>query len=226
MKINASAHVFLIGINHNDPLGRAKVVKLLKEAKQKGFVPDVIGVEWKEEIAKKLILMRSDMEQLIMERWPRTEKREAKTIADTIAYEADAHLEVYPQLEIIWLDEQREITEALRQRIDTYCIDRKNIYANHVPSECDQLCVSTLSSSIGLVENANFAPSIRDQLFADALLAAIENGKKQIVCIVGADHTNIEMPGSFANRIFAAGHEVKVIDARKEYLCYDLLFSR
>lgn len=47
--------VLIIGVNHNDPLGRKKIVDVLNNEKNKGMVPECVCVEWKKEIADEVI---------------------------------------------------------------------------------------------------------------------------------------------------------------------------
>ena len=99
----------LIGVNHNDPFGRMKVQSVLRDAAKLRFIPDTIGVEWKSECASSVINQREQFANLNQERYPKTSNSDINTLKHSLAYEADTHIDIYPEIPIIWLDECREI---------------------------------------------------------------------------------------------------------------------
>lgn len=57
--------IVVAGINHFDPLGREKIIKLLDTLKiNKNFIPDCIAVEWDETFATIIRNQRDDFFKL------------------------------------------------------------------------------------------------------------------------------------------------------------------
>lgn len=88
----------LIGTNHYDPLGRRKIHDLLLHLKnERDFIPDFIAVEWKEDYAKRIISQRPLYQQLLSEKYPLLSHTDILTLANSLAYEADSHIDLYPE---------------------------------------------------------------------------------------------------------------------------------
>lgn len=197
--------VLIIGVNHNDPLGRKKIVDVLNNEKNKGMVPDCVCVEWKKEIAEEVLSQRPSFIDYIQECCPSINSGVAEQLSNAMAFEVDAHTLVYPTLEVFWLDEARNVTSS-DDVVKLYYKNRAGIYASYLEDD-----IVEISKKVCAIRTTP-VPEVRDRRFAEVVNKAIELGYKSICCIVGANHASKSTEGSFADLLVNKGFEVIVYD--------------
>jgi len=96
--------IIIARIHHYDPYCPRKVIYLLESLRSLSFIPDCIAVEWDREVAEKVIAQRPHFVSLATS-GGLFNHDEAVALTNTMAYEADIHKSVYPDMPIIWTDE-------------------------------------------------------------------------------------------------------------------------
>ncbi len=196
-------HVLLIGVNHNDPFGRHKVQQALELAKKMGFVPDSIAVEWKADYAASVIAQRGKFAELLQNCLLGISAADLNILKQSLAFEADAHIKMYPDLPIFWLDEGRIADSSV---IDEYATDRVNIICD--ASGADPFNMLSLSREVIRRGRTAVMPSERDDKFTEIIVDAVKAGYKYIACIVGVNHTDYAIPEMFGQQLIKNGYEI------------------
>ena len=203
--------IVFLGVNHNDPLGRDKICSILKN-ELKDFVPNAIAVEWKREIAYEVINQRKAMIEVLTQQYPNVELSDIKILANAMAFESDSHINIYPNLPVIWLDQERGV-DIYDDTVANYFVYRKSYYDAIINSGISS--IEEISIYVCSVMSSNI-PSERDILFYNKLHKEIEeNGYTKVICIVGASHADLSTEGSFANLFIKIGYRVISFDTTK-----------
>ena len=196
-------HVLLIGVNHNDPFGQLKVQQALELAKKNGFVPDSIAVEWKADYAASVMAQRGKFAGLLQNCLLGISAADLDMLKQSLAFEADAHVKMYPDLPVLWLDEGRIADSSV---IDEYATDRVNIICGS--SGADSFNILRLSREVIRRGQNTVIPSERDDKFTEIIDDAVKAGYKHIACVVGESHTDYTIPGMFGQQLIKKGCEV------------------
>lgn len=195
--------ILLIGVNHNDPFGQHKVEQALELAKRKRFVPDCIAVEWKADYAASVIAQREKFAGLLQDCLVGISSADLDMLKHSLAFEADAHVKMYPDLPVFWLDEERVADPSV---IDEYAIDRATIICDS--SGGDPFNMLRLSHEVIRRGKNTVMPSERDDNFTEIIDAAVKVGYKCIACVVGESHANCLVPGMFGQQLIKRGYMV------------------
>ncbi len=216
------AKVVIAGINHFDPLGRTRIVFLLEELRNKDFEPDCIAVEWDREKAELVIKQRdsSYFYNKMKYDFPSLSNKNIIALHDTIAYEVDSHVSLYPNLPIIWLDEGRNDPIASdNDNIIKFAELRFKYYKGLLTKTIDLNSENLLEEvSLTVWENSNFKNVSndvntyeRDKKFYYAIQnAIIAKRYKKIFVIVGANHADYKREASMATRLKKENIDVEV----------------
>ena len=122
--------IFVAGINHYDPSCRSQLIDWLNCLRAtNSTAPSFIAVEASKRLYPKLQHQRDLFRQLAMTEFPGVSQEVIDTLVFTIYYEADSHLEVFPDAEVIWLDEDRPVNEY--DELNNFAQVRLNIYKQH-----------------------------------------------------------------------------------------------
>ena len=205
--------ILMIGINHNDPFGREKVYDVLR--KESTFIPDCIAVEWGKIVAEKLISQRKEFYELASAKYPLSTPEDLQLLSDAIAFEADAHQTLYPQLPIIWLDDKRNVSPKI---LATYLQDRLAIYEQYGLRN-DRLIAKNVADYVySLTEEPDHrSGGERDEIFYCEIIDALNRGHNNIICVVGATHASLDIKDSFASKLREASHNVIVYDTTQRH---------
>lgn len=200
----------MLGVEHNDPLGRVKIISTLNELRERGISPDIFAVEWQEDYANKLIDARISIIEVIKSEIPTISEDTLKALSLSIAYEADSMKALYPKTPVLWLDKDRRI----KYPIDDYIHDRAHIYIN-ILCNLDKTEINNLAIiSEKLWERAKqstWNPTGRDLAFLDIIVDTINLGYGTILIIVGAKHTDIKNNDSLAALLRSRGLNIESI---------------
>lgn len=126
-----------------------------------------------------------------------------------MAYEADSHLDIYPNLPMLWLDKRYE--KIIPDSVKNFALDRLNIYESFIRylSDDNKNNLEEISK-IAWSRCGLSAATERDALFFNILTSEIKNGYKNIFVVVGADHANLNIEGSFVNRLVVEKYNTHV----------------
>lgn len=203
----------IAGINHKDPAMRHRLIELLNEYFAKYKTPDFIAVEWDENVFSAVLAKREELRGLLKGEWPNIPEKLLNTLVQSLGYEGDAHLDVYPNVDTVWLDQGRkdygsDFTEKFakwrlrdyRRFLGTCCIDSPH-------------ALSRLSESASKVDCPRYDP--RDRIFADAIRKrSILGGNDWAIAIVGDDHARTG-GGSMRDLLAAMGYKCEVCSLMK-----------
>lgn len=118
--------LYFAGINHNDPLCRHELINWLYSLSQTmATEPAFIAVEASKQVYEKLKCQRNQFKKKAKAEFPQLSEAVIEHLALTIYYEADAHLKVFPNIGIIWLDAGRQVNE---ESLSEYAHVRLNMY--------------------------------------------------------------------------------------------------
>lgn len=185
-----SMRIQIAGTAHADPLGQDRLKGWLEDLQQTHYSrPRFVGVEWDEDILRQVIEQRLEARARIMETWPECSGRFLDALIGAIAYEADAHLHVFPSAPILWLEAGRtdydpvELAEFARFRAANY----RKIYDKDIGGfGLEQL--ETMSRNAWMATSCG-PPSTRDQTFASRIRSNYPPHESEWgIVIVGACH--------------------------------------
>jgi hypothetical protein len=118
--------LFIAGGVHEDPLGRRKIEGWLKRIQEdKGEPPAFVAVEWDLDIFRRVEATRNSLRQRVQSEWPDFTVEFWECLSHTLAYEADAHRSVVPDLEeTLWLDQGRQVSDRVIAASAGYYLDK------------------------------------------------------------------------------------------------------
>lgn len=129
--------LYFAGINHNDPLCRYKLINwLARISNTMNTEPAFIAIEASEQVFSELKLQRKQFRQMAKVELPHVSQAIIEALSLTIYYEADAHLEVYQNANIIWLDDSRMVSQ---ESLKDYARVRLNMYKPFINHKNDIL---------------------------------------------------------------------------------------
>lgn len=100
--------LYIAGIHHSDPLCRIKLIKWIKEIVEKEqTLPIFVAPEWKEKHFEVVKKQRLEFASEVWKQWPYLKKKEVEIIALSLAFEGDAYKEVFQEVPMVWLDQER-----------------------------------------------------------------------------------------------------------------------
>jgi hypothetical protein len=207
------ANLFLIGVCHNDPFGAEKTQNALRLARENSFIPDCIAVEWRSDYAHRVILQRDTFGRLLTQEYPDISDKELHTLQSSLAFEADAHLEIYPEIPIVWLDENRTVIDEI---IEKYAEDRLSIIKSAVRKNNGEFNLCNISYCMRQSSNNVAAPSERDEVFFSCIQETVASGYRNIACVVGTNHTKLSTKGMFGELLKNEGHSIMIYKADEE----------
>ncbi len=116
----------IAGINHFDPLCRARLICWLERLLHtKKTSPAFIAIEASNDAYKKILDQREIFRQMLKSEFPNVSPVITDLLVQSLYYEADTYQIIFPDVNIIWLDANRELDQST---LDNYARDRLNIY--------------------------------------------------------------------------------------------------
>ncbi len=203
----------IAGINHKDPAMRQRLIELLTDYYGKYETPDFIAVEWDEDVFKAVMAKREEFRGLLKEEWPNITEKLLNTLVQSLGYEGDAHLGVYPNVDTVWLDQGRK--DYGSDFIENLAKRRLRDYRKFLGTCCINApdALSRISESASKVDCPRYDP--RDRIFADAIRNnSIVGGNDWAIAIVGDDHARMG-GGSVRDLLAAMGYKSEVCSLTK-----------
>jgi len=211
MRSRVGVNFYLFGISHFDPLGRGRLIGALKRLHEvKKEPPIFVAVEYDSGHFERIKCQRPSFRQALGVKDPRLSVRDLDIYANSLVYEGDAHLEVFPDARTVWLDQGRIVHDE--SMIDGYADDRLAMYLRIAQNKLAGSSIERLSkhflsqpdSDIDLERSKRFAKILRSEI----------DGKEDVwaAVVVGRGHTNSKTQGSMAEILAKAGEKFEVID--------------
>jgi hypothetical protein len=201
----------IAGIQHNDVLGRRRLLSWLHELKSsEAAMPTFVAVEYDETTFGRIRAQRRVMRTLAAEVWSGSSPSVLEVMKDSLVYEGDLHESVFPGTETVWLDEGRTVEDPTV--VSQYAVDRLKCYKSLVSSGQKTLSEGDLLGMSRMAwENVSaLSPNERDAKFARVLLdrcQTIDQG--WAIVVVGANHAS-EVQGSMVTQLRRNGIECEV----------------
>ncbi len=207
--------LYSAGINHNDPLMRKELADWLQELKNEHeFDPCFIAVEWGKYAHSKVADARHEFKELARKEWPGVSDELLTTLAEAMGYEGDTHRDLWPDLDLIWLDDDREVTAMTANNLANYAAGRLGVYKLRIgaadPVNDPTGALQQLSDAAHIGQQT-WVDNPRDESWAKQITAAMANSPdcEWAVVICGSEH--------FAKH---AGNACDLLD--KKTTCQDL----
>jgi hypothetical protein len=195
--------LYVAAVIHFDPLGRGRLRRWLGRCLAlEGRPPAFVATEWDHDAFAEVRRQRAEFRHLAQKEWPHA-SREALTILElSLGYEADTHLELFPDTEVLWLDEGRDAVHG-------YAEARLAIYRDFLQGipwpRCSSTPLRQLSAMARQRTQGTTAPSDRDIKFASLIRDRIARGEGAwAATIVGANHAS-PVPGSMRSLLEEEG---------------------
>ena len=102
--------IHMLGINHFDPRQPERVVSTLRALKSEyNDVPVFAAVEADEQLHQKISSQKPAFLKLLVEEWPDLTDAELAQMEASFLFEPEAHLQVFENVPIVWLDSGRTL---------------------------------------------------------------------------------------------------------------------
>ncbi len=189
--------LYLIGVNHFDPQGRGALIRTLRQLlKQQGTAPAFVAVEYDERQFTAYSSQRPRFRRLLEEKWTELSEQELNCLTQSLAYEGDAHLDVFGQVATIWLDAGRFIVPQDEQ----YAEGRLLVYSQQSGGNPVGR-IDVLSQRIKEIAGKEVNQQ-RSRKFAERLAEATQSrAGKWATSITGVAHTRPDVPGSMRTHL-------------------------
>lgn len=183
----------IAGIQHFDVTARERLVGWLRSCGSEFGAPEYVAVEHRQDIFDEIKRQRTEFRRMLTSRWPLLSPSVVEKMTMSLGYEGDAHSEVFPDVEVLWLDEEREASENL---IRDYAKGRLELYQSYLPNRVaemdDAAVLRALRQADAAILDARLPPvrgCERDLKFAEVILKRIAMGGTGWGCIiVGKSH--------------------------------------
>lgn len=203
----------IAGVGHFDAAGRQRLVEWLRHCSEKFGKPAFIATEWDNEIFAQVKAQREEFRRLIGNQWPALSSGLSRVLTLSLAYEGDAHIEVFSDVEVLWLDEGRQAPD---DDIRKYALDRFEMYkrwlGNEISDRDDSATLARMSERA--TREAGRPPNVgneRDAKFADSILRRVgKGGGDWAVVIVGKFHA-LRYAASMLERLESSKQTCEVV---------------
>jgi hypothetical protein len=209
--------LYIAGINHNDPLCRIELIEWMKDlAKQEQTPPAYVAPEWKEEYFNLVKEQRVEFDKNVRSEWPLLSEDQLEAITLSLGYEGDAHKDVFGELPVVWLDQERSVHGSSVKDFYRYRFQHLKRWAKE--KDENEIFLTLLSKTIreeGDSGSAASNPSIdkgRDAAFYKAIKETCNPlCSDWAIIVVGALHS-LPTPGSMASLLELDGYQCIVKD--------------
>jgi hypothetical protein len=182
-------NLYIIGVNHFNPSHRVKLHEIYKEIYRLcNSQPLFIALEYDENFAKEVVKQRDYFKQICTIEWNSLSEQELKTFAESLIYEVDTHIDVFPSVRILWLDNGRIMCEKYAEkRLNIYKAAIKN--TNPGKSIMERIILYLKNIAVP------FEPSERDSAFAQTIQTTLKSvspnrNTNYGIVVVGANHAS------------------------------------
>lgn len=193
-------HVHVVGINHFDPLIPPRLSSHLQAlAQEHSSPPAFVGVEYAKKVFLEIKAQRPRFRELLRNTWPEMTSKDLEILADSLAYEGDRHLAIFPDSPTLWLEIVRGV---LPGTIENYAENRLAMYRERGGSDPSP---ARISQEIQRIAMDNFDLN-RSATFAQTVLNGIRDlHGTWAITVTGSGHTRANRPGSMCQLLEASG---------------------
>lgn len=207
--------IHIAGVTHPDPLGRIRLRDWLTQLKiQLHAPPNYVAVEWDEEIFRDVKSQRLKLRKLVKAEWPNAPKEFVDDLVLAMGYDADSHIDIFPEAATLWLDNGRTVDDPTV--ITNYSEDRMSSYRNMFDPSLESFSNDQLRkmSDASWRSIGDSPPEERDNLFANRILRILKHDSYiPVIVIVGVGHTQQE-PGYMRAILEKMGYGCHVVEMR------------
>jgi len=198
------------GIHHFDPTCRQQLLEWLRSYSESHGDPAFLATEWDEQHFLQVKGQRDRFFNLLRDAIPGLSDEVLNTLKLSLGFEGDTHLEVFPDVEVLWLDQGRRGDVALYAE-DRLAMYREFLAQEEAPVDNANVLVR-LSQSARQTAEAPEAGGGRDGGFANLIIerAAKRDGDYGVI-IVGGFHAG-QQPGSMRSLLDEAKLTCEVTD--------------
>ena len=209
--------VIVAAIAHFDPLCRGRLHAWLQILlRTQSSPPGFVAVEWDKDIFAAVKSQRPTVRQIAQSRWPQATPEFLDCLESAVAFEADTHASLAPEVDTLWLDHGRSLPYS--DAIDSYAVDRVEVYASYIPPAAvtfDSALLKVMSveawNRLGAIQEGG---TDRDPLFAQSIAKHPSRSVAEwAVAIVGARHASRD-DGYMVQRLEAEGFTCEVTNLR------------
>ena len=186
----------IAGINHFDPRCRQNLLKWYHELRERFGEPCFVATEWDEKIFSEIKAQREQFLQLARQQWPQMTEALICTLTRSLGYEGDTQSDIFPDSEVLWLDQGRRIGDLEISEINEYAQSRLNMYREFLgegllASSEDQVLETMSQAATRRAPPPSEGGDERDRKFAALILQRITKGGCQwAIAIVGKNHAS------------------------------------
>ena len=211
----------IAGVAHKDPAIRPRLIEWLAEISEVQGNPSFVAVEWDKGVFESVKAKRVDFRSRLKGQWPRISDNLLNTLTLSLAYEGDAHVEVHPYVETVWLDQGRAIGtqpgDYQRGFVNHYPLSVLGAYKGFVgahPLGSDDFATLSRMSCAANAPQAQPPYGLRDAKFAniihDASSKHVPGANKWALVIVGNEHA-LDIDGSMRHILETMGYRCEHI---------------
>lgn len=188
--------IHIAGINHFNPFCRQRIVHWLEEVREKSGQdsPCFVAVEFDDAAHREVVIQRNNYRNSIRDVWPHLSPENTELLVQGLGYEGDAHRTVFPETDVIWLDQGRACPEIatfasdhlIKYRVDLALLAMKGVQLDPADPHFLQRLIAEGGA---LLPEEPFVAGERDKLFADRIVGGVQNcGAGWAAVIVGCRH--------------------------------------
>ena len=167
-----------------------------------------VAVEWDSDLFAQVKEQRKKLRELAQKQWPSAGSDLMDILELSLGYEADTHPEVFPNSQVLWLDQGRQanVQRYAQQRLDMY---RSFLKADDLPTNTTAALAMFSEGARKIAEQLTEGEP-RDATFASLINEKVAQGKgRWAIAIVGASHAAAHK-GSMRKLLEEQGHGCEV----------------
>ena len=187
--------LYVAGVRHHDPMGRSRLVSWLKSVQETENVdPEFIGIEYDQDFAKSMIRQREKFIKDAVTFFPNEMPETYIQLKMAFCFEADTHLELLNDVEVLWLDPNTQANAMSIMNIGFYretVLEQYQASRRSVPAEksTGNLLGDISKGAWSGTDDLNQSTLERDKRFATAILPRVKNHADGWAAIIlGSDH--------------------------------------
>ncbi|MEJ3719236.1 hypothetical protein WGM54_14545 [Paenibacillus polymyxa] len=208
--------IYIAGINHNDPLSRIELIEWMNGiARHEQTSPDFVAPEWKEEYFNLVKEQRAEFDKRVRSEWSSLTEKQIEAITLSLGYEGDAHKEVFEELPILWLDQERNAGNPSVEDFYKYRFKNLRDWAQEIDKNENFLTLLSKKirnfQSVSVKSNPSIDPN-RDAAFHKVITNECSPHRLGwAIIVVGALHA-LPTPGSMRSLLETDGYQCIVKD--------------
>lgn len=206
----------IAGTNHLDPTGRRRLIEWLRGCSDRHGTPAFVATECNEGFHARARAQRKVFRSLLRHEWPSATEALVETCVLSLDYEGDAHLEIYPEVSTLSLDECRRCPDRYFRSLPKGILNKYKKWLNYqLPKLADSAILARLSRCANdgadePVDDDHWLDSVRDEKLAERIAGAAKPEEPGwAIAIVGRSHAK-DRSGSMRGILERRGYPCEV----------------